>query len=228
MTMSKKSFMKIVMLFMGLCIIFLLFPEIDLWVAGLFYDPQKGFYLQDQAFITFLYRSITFIVAVFTLVLLVVLSIQAYHRRQIQPFFSQKKLIYLFLVLLIGPGLIVNTVLKEHWGRARPMDIQQFNGEKTFSRPFIPVNQCKSNCSFTSGHAAAGFFLLVFGFIFPRKRNLFFFQGIFWGFFSGFLRILQGKHFLSDVIFLGFLVYFTAWLIYHAIFATKDVDDDTL
>jgi lipid A 4'-phosphatase len=36
--------------------------------------------------------------------------------------------IFCLLVFLLGPGLIVNVILKDHWGRPRPRQVDLFGG----------------------------------------------------------------------------------------------------
>ena len=40
---------------------------------------------------------------------------------------------FLVILLVVGPGLLVNAVFKDHWGRPRPREIVQFGGQKQFS-----------------------------------------------------------------------------------------------
>ena len=54
----------------------------------------------------------------------------------------------------LGVGLIVNSFLKEYFGRARPRDIVEFGGDKMFTAVWQVSDACYTNCSFTSGEAA--------------------------------------------------------------------------
>jgi membrane-associated phospholipid phosphatase len=82
--------------------------------------------------------------------------------------------------------------------------------------------ECPSNCSFVSGHAALGFSLVAFAFLFPpgdmRRRVTVAALAI--GTVIGLGRIAQGAHFLSDVVYAGLLVYGTTaalywWIVEH-------------
>jgi len=128
----------------------------------------------------------------------------------------------LIISLAIGPGLIVNTLFKNQFGRARPIDIEEFGGHKTFSRSFVLSDQCNVNCSFTSGHAAAAYYLTSFAFIVSRRRFAeFFHAGILIGSIVGFGRIVQGAHFLSDVLGSGFIVVLVNYICWEIIFHPK-------
>jgi hypothetical protein len=49
-------------------------------------------------------------------------------------------------------GLLVNGVLKEHWGRPRTIDVAQFGGIEHFVAWWDPRGDCPKNCSI---HVAA-------------------------------------------------------------------------
>ena len=123
------------------------------------------------------------------------------------------------LAILVGPGLIVNLVLKENFGRARPRDIVEFGGNKAFTRPFSISNQCETNCSFVSGHSATGFYFCSVALIFSgRKKKLVFRGGILLGTVIGLVRIIAGGHFASDVYFSFVAVYLSALLLHYWLF----------
>ena len=126
----------------------------------------------------------------------------------------RRKGLFLALLLLIGPGLIVNSSLKMLWGRPRPLQCEQFGGEMTF----LPVGEWGTrylpNSSFPSGHAAVAFFLMGLGFVCNPaqlywQRGLFL-GGIAYGLAMGLTRVLQGGHFVSDVLWAGVIDYFVA------------------
>jgi membrane-associated PAP2 superfamily phosphatase len=117
------------------------------------------------------------------------------------------------LVLIVGPGLIVNVVLKPYWGRPRPNAVVSFGGQ----RDFLPVWQWgrgQDESSFPSGHASTGFYLMVPAFVYYRRRPrvalAFLLLGLFSGSIIGLARIVAGGHFPSDVVWAGGFVYFTA------------------
>ncbi|HID96690.1 MAG TPA: phosphatase PAP2 family protein [Thermodesulfobacteriaceae bacterium] len=129
--------------------------------------------------------------------------------------------LFLLVFLIVGSVFLVNGIFKEHWGRPRPAEIQQFNGEK----PFLPVlhkGTSGEGSSFPSGHASAGYCLSApFFFLWPRgsRKWAFFFLafGIFYGTLMGYGRIVQGGHFASDILWSAGIVYFTG-LVLHYLF----------
>ena len=194
-------------------------PQIDLAIAGLFHDPIDGFYLRDNPLVRLVFHGVPWITrtVVVGLMLFLLAAWTIWRRR---AFFSRQRraALYLLLVMIIGPGLLVNTLFKDQWGRARPSQVEQFGGTKQFTRAAIPADQCAKNCSFVSGHASVGFFFLAFAYVWPRRRVLWLVTGTALGLGIGLVRIMQGGHFFSDVIFCGIVVYLSARVLHAAMF----------
>ena len=137
--------------------------------------------------------------------------------------FDRKALLFVILSVALGPGLLANTLLKDHWGRARPTQIEAFGGSSHFTPAPLPAAECPRNCSFVSGHAALGFSLVAFAFLLPagtaRRRVIAAALGF--GGLVGLVRVAQGGHFLSDVVWAGLLVFGTTAIL-HWLIVEKD------
>ena len=106
----------------------------------------------------------------------------------------------------MGSGIIANWYFKDQWGRARPVHITEFGGEKNFTQAFVKSDQCEKNCSWISGESSAAFSFLV-GTLILKKPYFFVLKFIF-GLIVSFCRISMGGHFLSDNLFaLFFMIY---------------------
>ncbi|WP_197527038.1 phosphatase PAP2 family protein [Pirellulimonas nuda] len=121
--------------------------------------------------------------------------------------------LFLALSLLLGPGLLVNFMLKPMMGRPRPAQTEVFGGEESFVLVGTPAQL--ENCrSFPSGHASMGFYLMAPAFMLKRKQKklaaAFLALGIGFGLLMGAARILQGAHFASDVLGAVICVYIGA------------------
>lgn len=214
---DKKSVMSEIiptlLLTLVFSILFSVFPEIDLIISRLFYDPQNGFFLRRNPVIVLLYESIEVFVPV--VIFFCVVGMIAVRIRKKKIFgLGYAGMMYLLITLAMGPGLLINGILKEFWGRARPATVEEFGGKLIFTPVLVPSKQCQSNCSFASGHASAGFFPLAFAFAIPWHKRKFLVIGITYGLLAGFARIAQGGHFFSDVIFAGLLVYLVSSLLW--------------
>ncbi len=211
----------ILLLSAGCTLFFYLFPQSDIRVSSFFYNPLKGgFYLSETLPCRIIYISVEVLAACWS-VLSVMLLIITWIRRKPFGALTFKRLIYLVAVLATGPGLIVNVLLKDHWGRARPYTIQQFGGASAFSPPYEISDACHHNCSFVSGHAAMAVYFIAFAFIFPIYRRWIAAIAGTYSVVVGIVRIVQGGHFLSDVLFAYIIVYAVAVLFYDIMFERK-------
>ncbi len=210
---------KFLLLFLSttvlLSAVFIIYSQIDIHTSAFFFDEDGGFFLNRHPVLLFMYRVIYFVSAGLIVSYVLLLAISFIFKKHIKHL-GRRQLIFLTLALTIGPGILVNAVLKEHWGRARPLQITEFGGTADFTPAFYIANFCDSNCSFVSGHAAMGFYPMALAFLFAagsksRKRMLV--LGISTGILFGGARVLQGNHFLSDVIFSGLLTFLVYYLL---------------
>jgi len=193
-------------LFLLTILLFLLYPDIDLFVTRQFYNDSNGFIYSKTPWVQFIYQLFGRM-HFYVFLGLVWLIYASWRWRKTTEKNLRKRLGYLLLVLILGPGLIVS-VLKDHSGRARPSTVIQFGGDRTFTPALIPAEQCERNCSFVSAHAAMGFWFIGLAWVFNDRRWLWF--GITVGALVGLGRILQGSHYLSDVIFSFWVLYATS------------------
>jgi len=211
----NKVILAVFLFFIGF---FLFFPYFDLEVTSLFWDG-KHFYLANNILIKILYYSVNVVTPILIIGILITIGYQYFSKKEFK-YASKKNLFYILLVAIIGSGLLVNAVLKNNWGRARPSQTIQFGGNKQFTPPFIPAKECKKNCSFVCGHASVGFLFISLWFLYRRK--IFIYGTLLYGSLIGFARIVQGGHFLSDVIFSFFIMYGTAYFLYKVMFPKEN------
>lgn len=194
-------------LFAVLLLVYLVWPELDLPVSAVFYRADSGFLVDDLPWVRVVHETVPWVgrllLAGSALTwLLTRRSRQASVRRLARPAAT------LLITLVLGLGLLVHGALKEHWGRARPVQVVQFGGQARYTPPWQPASECRRNCSFVSGHAGTGFALIAIGALAaPRRRRRWRLAGWSAGLLLGALRIAQGGHFLSDVLFCGLLLW---------------------
>jgi len=197
---------------LGFSLLFLAFPGIDLWANGLLHAPGEGFLLKGNAFFDAVHEHVGILI---WLLMLGGFYLWLPDRLGLVPERLRRwrrAAAFVMLVVLLGPGLLVNVVFKDHWGRARPAQVDVFGGKARFTPAWVVSDQCRKNCSFVCGDASVGYALLAFAF-FCRRPRLWLGIGIGAGSALGLMRMGQGGHFLSDVIFSFYAVYFTAWLL---------------
>lgn len=178
----------------------------DLALSAHYYRSASGFYLDSRWWVQAVYHDLRWLQIAGALLLLWALMRAVIGAT---PAWQQRRgpLCFLLLSLIIGPGLITNTLLKQHWGRPRPVQITPFGGTEHYVPPLIPSHQ--HGHSFPSGHAASAFYLMSLGWAFRRRRRLWWTLGTLAGIGVGYVRIVQGGHFLSDVIFSFVVVWLT-------------------
>lgn len=195
----------------GLGLFFLFFPEVDLWVSSQFFDPAQGFVFKNLPFFQRAKNTVPVLAGLLAGGSLAVLLASFWPGK---PAWRARRrpALFVLLVMLLGPGLVVNTVLKDQWGRARPAQVTEFGGEDRFTPAFVISDQCDRNCAFVSGDASVGFALVALAFVSRHRRRWLIASFAVGGFYS-LMRLGQGGHFLSDVSFAFFAVYLTAWLL---------------
>jgi lipid A 4'-phosphatase len=187
----------------------------DIKIEEYFYSPDGGWFLGQSEPWSFLYHFGN--IPAFLLSAAGLFSfLLSFFRRTFLPY--RKIGLFLVIFMILGPGLLVNTVFKDHWGRPRPADIVQFGGSERFHH-FWEMGRPGQGKSFPSGHASVGFFLFAPFFVLRnnhRKWALsFLFLGISYGMLMGLGRMVQGGHFLTDVLWAGAITYLTGLVLYY-------------
>jgi len=181
-------------------VFFLIWPEVDIAVSRLFYRPGAGFVLASDPLFIALRRSNT--IAMLTVVAAVLASLAVKISRPDRPsLIPPRASLFLVSTLILGPGILVNAILKQYWGRPRPVMVDLFGG----SAPYVDVWQitdyCARNCSFVAGEASSAVWLTGLALVVPRRWRLAtaLVTGIY-ALLASLNRIVFGGHFLSDVM----------------------------
>jgi lipid A 4'-phosphatase len=178
-------------------------PGADIAFTGLFYSAEKWFFWRYLPALEFVRKALPAVIIGAGVYFLLVGIVNLGLKDKILGI-TWQAMAYLSLTMLIGPGLIVNLLFKDHWGRARPTTIAEFGGKLSFSPPFVFSDQCDDNCSFASGHAAIAFWIFALAMLLPPPwRARAGWAAIGFGLLIGLVRVIQGAHFLSDVVTAG-------------------------
>ena len=123
---------------------------------------------------------------------------------------------FVLLALVIGPGLLINGVFKDHWERPRPRDVVQFGGAAHYAPAPLRGEGGKS---FPCGHCSVGFLYGVGWWLWSATRPLLaaasLGTGLAMGIALGIGRMAAGGHFLSDIVWSALIPLFLAHLLYH-------------
>lgn len=181
-------------------------PQIDLYISSWFF--HGSFALSERWWNTFMHESMGYFLGLSMATVVGLYLCNKLLKRELCGV-DGKMVVYLFLVLIVGAGLIVNLVLKDNFGRARPRDVVEFGGTKLYTPPFIVSGECGKNCSFSSGEAAAGFFALALARALSRRRASLI-AGFSFGALASFCRVASGAHFFSDTVVSFFVMLIVA------------------
>lgn len=195
---------------LAFALLFLFFPDLDRMASAWFYQADRGFVLRGNDVFDFVHDYVGILAWLVAVAAAIVLVASRWLGR-LAPW--RRPAAFVMLALLLGPGLMVNVVLKDQWGRARPAQTTEFGGQARFTPAWVVSDQCDKNCSFVCGDASIGFGLVALAFVSSRPRR-WLVAGIALGAALGLMRMAQGGHFLSDVVFSFYAVWFTAWLLH--------------
>jgi lipid A 4'-phosphatase len=184
--------------------VFAVFPLIDIEIARWFFDAETGqFPIAHSAYWLSIRQSFNWLPYLFVLPALFVLL-----RKVIFPespmLIAPSVVLFLIGSLIAGPGIATNVVLKDNWGRPRPNQIVEFGGKAEFRPWWQPGGACPRNCSFVSGEASQGYWLVAPAMLAPPPlRPAAMGAAVVFGTSAGALRVASGRHFASDVVFAG-------------------------
>lgn len=191
-------------------------PYVDRQLAILPYDPSiHYFYGELSWWCKLIYYSVNMVTVSLIVVPLILFILVWKKILQLDMLLIKRMMLITYLSLAIGPGLLVNTLFKDGWGRPRPYQV--IRDHKPFSYPWQPhFNHPKDN-SFPSGHVSIGAMIGV-PFIVARKKKLGIGLCILGAALVGLVRFLQGGHYFTDITAAAIIV----WLV--SILVTKLVD----
>ena len=206
---SNIFFLSLIIFFIGIVFISI-GSSLDLFVSDIFYLGNNQFVLQNYHLMTIIIRKLLLPLIILYLTILPLIGIVIpLHKIYFNHKLKNKEVFLIFFSSLFNLIIIVNALLKDNWGRARPNDILELGGGEKFTPWYQLSESCASNCSFVSGDASVGFSIIILFFI--TKKKIFFWLALSFGLILGMTRILEGGHFLSDIIAAGFLIYILSY-----------------
>ncbi len=188
--------------------------DLDRILQQKFWSPFSGWNLAHETWVQLLYRYGTWPALIVAGCGLVV-CLASFLVSRVKPmrWFGG----FLAVAMILGPGLLVNSALKGHFGRPRPKQVIEFGG----SRTFLPLGEPafdQEGRSFPSGHASTGFFWFApCIYLWQRHRRAalgFGALALAHGGLMSFGRMAQGAHWLSDNLWAAGIVYLSSWMLH--------------
>ncbi len=200
-------------------LLFGFFPQLDLDIASLFYDPgTKNFPLSKSFAFRYVREAAVWIQVLLIAPSVIALLIKLVMPRA-KPWMSSRAAIFLIATLALAPGLVVNVLLKNHWDRPRPVAVTEFGGSERFVPWWDPRGQCRKNCSFVSGETSSAFWTLAPAALAPAPwRFLAYTSAIAFGIGMGVVRMAMGGHFFTDIVFAGLFTFIIIVLTHRLIY----------
>jgi len=200
-------------------LVFAIEPRLDLTLSGLFFDPAtKSFGGGYLPWMTRAREAAEWLITALAALTFVSLAGKLLWPRRPVPL-RGRAAVFLLLSLALGPGILANAVLKDHWGRVRPIDVAEFGGPGRFTPWWDPRGACRANCSFIGGEPSGAFWTVTSAALTPPQwRPLAYAAALAFGAGIGTLRIAGGGHFFTDVAFAGVFMFLVAWMLHGLIY----------
>jgi membrane-associated PAP2 superfamily phosphatase len=203
---ALKDF-SILIFLLGLLTLVFRFTNLDITFEHYFYSPEKGWILQYQPFWDLIYRFGIFPGYILAFCGLIMISVSYWNNRYLR--FRKASLVLVFTII-VGPGILVNLMLKDHTGRPRPREITEFGGTENYLC-ICEKAKTSEGKSFPCGHCSMGFYLAIPWLFYRNRRKIlgrsFLVAGISYGILIGIARMMAGGHFASDVVWAGGLTW---------------------
>ena len=209
-------------------LLFGIFPELDLKLAALFYDPAiKSFPIKSDAVAGFARDAAMWIAWAFALPAIVAFVVKLV-RPDRPMLIPGRAAVFLLVTIILSAGILTNLTFKSYWGRPRPVMVTEFNGPWQFVPWWDPRGECGKNCSFFSGEGATAFWTIAPAALAPPAwRPLAYAAATLFGVTTSVLRMAFGGHFFTDVAAAGLVSFLVIWFAYAFIYrwpATRMTD----
>jgi lipid A 4'-phosphatase len=210
-------------------VLFAVYPRLDIDISAFFYDrPINLFKVNAQPWVNNTRDAVRWLTT-----LIFAPAVIAIIGKMIMPkwrmLIGGRAALLLVLTMALGPGVLTNLILKDHWGRARPIDITELGGDFRFTPWWDPRGNCPNNCSFVAGEPSGAFWTLTPAALAPPQwRALAYGAALAFGAAVGLLRIAGGGHFFTDVVFSGVFMFLLIWSVHGGLFrwpATRTSDE---
>ncbi len=195
--------------------------QLDLrWISA-FYKTDQGWFLRNQQPWLWLYKYGTLpglALAVFSLIGFYLSRTKASWKG------LQRHFLLVILTILIGPGLLVNALGKDYWGRPRPEQVQAFSGQWEYRSVFSPGVPGRGK-SFPCGHCTMGYAFLTLVVFWKRFRWVAWIGGLTalaYGSLLGVARMAAGAHFPTDVLWSLGIILMVITALYYCVLRIPD------
>jgi membrane-associated PAP2 superfamily phosphatase len=210
--------MHIIPAFIFMLLMLLLYPhtQLDTRITDLFFDAElHRFTLKNDPFLTvWMHIRLKWLMVAIALASLV-LALLSYRLSRLSE--HRLSLLWVFAGMVISTTVV--SVFKHYSVHGCPWDIVLYGGSLPLLDLFTsPPAGTEAGACFPAGHPSGGFALMAFYFAFmhskPRFSVLMLWIGLFMGLLMGLVQVVRGAHFLSHVLWSGWLVWMVLLALY--------------
>jgi len=196
----------------------LVYPHthLDTRITDLFFDAQlHRFTLKNDPFLTvWMHVRLKWLMVAIALASLA-LALFSYRLSSLNEY--RQSLLWVFAGMVISTTAV--TVFKHYSLHGCPWDISLYGGSLPLLDLFTsPPAGTEAGRCFPAGHPSGGFALMAFYFAFmhskPRFSVLMLWIGLLMGLLMGLVQMMRGAHFLSHVLWSGWLVWMVLLALY--------------
>ena len=190
--------------------------RLDTHIADLFFDSQlHQFTLKKDPFLaSWMHTGLKWLIEAVALSCLGLLLL-SYRFSSLKA--HRQSLLWVFVGMVLSTAAV--SILKHYSQHGCPWDIVLYGGSLPlfglFETP--PITAEAGHC-FPAGHPSAGFALMAFYFAFrhikPRFSVLMLWTGLLMGLLMGTVQMMRGAHFLSHVLWSGWVVWMVLLALY--------------
>src|SRR5262249_36075605 len=131
-------------------LLFGLYPKLDLILSEPFFNPASGLWAAPGQGAARTRDAASALVALIALPAFLALGGKLIFPRR-PMLLPGRAAVLMTVTLALGPGILANVILKDNWGRPRPIDVTEFRGDEHFLPWWDPRGECPKNCSFVAG-----------------------------------------------------------------------------
>jgi len=190
--------------------------QIDRYLADFFFDPkQHHFPLKHYPFLELvMHAGLKWLMVV---IALGCLAASVLGGSAVKSGAYKKPLLWVFAGMVFSTSVVA--ILKRYNQHGCPWDIDVYGGNLPLFDLFasLPAGAEAGHC-FPAGHPSGGFALMAFYFAFmhsrPRLARNMLWVGVTTGLLMGFAQMMRGAHFLSHVLWSGWVVWASLLLLY--------------
>jgi membrane-associated PAP2 superfamily phosphatase len=188
----------------------------DITLTNLFFDAQQHvFPLKRHYFLSqWMHTDLKWLMVTIALASLV-LSAASYKLSKLKA--HRKSLLWVFVGMVVATAAV--SILKHYSQHGCPWDLAMYGGDLPLFELFAtqPAGVEAGHC-LPAGHPSGGFALMAFYFAFmhskPRFANNMLWLGLVMGLLMGMAQVMRGAHFLSHVLWSGWVVWVVLLILY--------------